>query len=641
MSALAEANCLFERVFTFQKSNSWCLPSEKAWTVDEAQWEVPALQQLKAELNLTKSLLNCMEPVEWRRHTAWTNRAGYVLAQVRRAANPTLLTQAWCKFYEILHEFGVAEAEPLRSFHLCEAPGAFISALQHYLEERAVNWCWYATTLNPYYEGNSTKSTVTDDRLIFNTLGHWYFGRDQTGDVLSPSFCIDDFMKDQELFDLVTADGSVDCQDDPAEQEATVAPLHCAEVAMALKLLAKGGNLVLKMFTFFQSCSACLLFILNCIFEEVHVKKPTCSKPGNSEVYVVCLKLRQNVPDVLSDMLVNGSFRFPLRYLPRDYFAQLYNCARYFKQLQEYTIQENVHWFSMSKNTQLSVYLKQVKNVVAALYMERYPCKPASKPLHGVTRTQGVVADFRGWNVVSFVERSTNKHWWKDNVGAIIKQLSQFERQEQLDTAFAHKEYDRVVPKDSWIVRGRPYENVRISKFCSQPLLDLALMLGYSSEVSMQSACSVSRGGPESMEMDLTKIVLRLRHSEQPYPLALRLPETLSRLSAGIIFLLSSAFETTSVECPGWLKTPLWIFDKPRPGRVATVASHFEQAEAVEGDEKQVLLEVVPLEYMCQCQDFADFLVSINDTLLYRWSSGILTQTSPSKCDKDGTKYRN
>ena len=48
-----------------------------------------------------------------------------------------LLTQAWMKFYEILTHFpklteSSQSGRPIRSLHLCEAPGAFISALVHY-----------------------------------------------------------------------------------------------------------------------------------------------------------------------------------------------------------------------------------------------------------------------------------------------------------------------------------------------------------------------------------------------------------------------------------------------------------------------------------------------------------------------------
>ena len=69
-------------------------------------------------------------------HTSFVNRAGSVINRVKKEIYPELLTQAWLKFYECLSEFDLVSGVKGSSFlslHLCEAPGAFISALNHYL----------------------------------------------------------------------------------------------------------------------------------------------------------------------------------------------------------------------------------------------------------------------------------------------------------------------------------------------------------------------------------------------------------------------------------------------------------------------------------------------------------------------------
>jgi hypothetical protein len=50
-----------------------------------------------------------------------------------------LFLQAWCKFYENARSFilvppTVVNTECLNSVHLCEAPGAFITSLNHFLK---------------------------------------------------------------------------------------------------------------------------------------------------------------------------------------------------------------------------------------------------------------------------------------------------------------------------------------------------------------------------------------------------------------------------------------------------------------------------------------------------------------------------
>ena len=71
---------------------------------------------------------------------------------------------------------------------------------------------------------------------------------------------------------------------DPAEQESTVAHLHYAEAVAAIHLLGAGGDFVLKMFTLFEHRSVALLYMLGCMFKELHVVKPSCSTQANAEV---------------------------------------------------------------------------------------------------------------------------------------------------------------------------------------------------------------------------------------------------------------------------------------------------------------------------------------------------------------------
>lgn len=77
---------------------------------------------------------------------------------------------------------------------MCEAPGAFICATHFYYNQRynssashllRSQWDWTALTLNPYYEGNDQAAMVDDDRFIIETLDRWYFGTDNSGNILN------------------------------------------------------------------------------------------------------------------------------------------------------------------------------------------------------------------------------------------------------------------------------------------------------------------------------------------------------------------------------------------------------------------------------------------------------------------------
>jgi len=55
-------------------------------------------------------------------------------------------------------------------------------------ENRSYQWRWLASTLNPYYEGNSLQDMIEYDRFITQTSDHWCFGADNTGDIFSSDF---------------------------------------------------------------------------------------------------------------------------------------------------------------------------------------------------------------------------------------------------------------------------------------------------------------------------------------------------------------------------------------------------------------------------------------------------------------------
>lgn len=651
MSVLEEAELVFTKLFSFQKSSAWVLPNPDRWSsVADVSWDCPELTRMKADLNKTKSLLNDMEPIAWRRHTSWTNRAANVLHRVRRAASPDLLTQAWCKFYELLHEFGLARADPLRSFHLCEAPGAFIAALQHYLrsEDHSQSWVWYANTLNPYYEGNTSKSTVTDDRLISGTLNRWYFGKDQTGDIMSPDFKIESFLEKNDLFDLVTADGSIDCQDDPAEQESIVAALHAAEALAALRLLADDGHFVLKMFTFFEACSISLLFLLNCVFEKVHVKKPACSKPGNSEVYVVCSNFRMaSITDDHTAALAKvtstrNAFCFAsVQDLPEDFLRQVDGCTRYFKDLQEATIRENLSWFQNDMNQGSCSRLQEVKETVAALYVDRYHCihtfetaltPPLLSPEHKKVATR-----FRGWNLASFAERSGHSDWWKERIGDLRKLLSSvFPPHAGLQkSTFRNGLAKEPVPCKSWIQTGRGYSAVPgLSAFCRPTLLDLALMLGLAESVESlkHKKCSSQGVICNDHSWRCADLVLEeLRRLESGQDMVLRLLETLSRFSVGLLFLLSSLFRTTSVSLSNAVgEWPTWTFSNLNAEKAGQLQEHLADIVSVGRSGEAAVLEVVPFALLRKSK-FVKFVMAVNDTVLCDFASRVLSAAEKDK----------
>ncbi|KAF0769514.1 cap-specific mRNA (nucleoside-2'-O-)-methyltransferase 2-like [Aphis craccivora] len=351
----------------------WPLPDVNVMYT-EPEWKLDEFQELKAALNRTKQKLNEFNLDEWHEHTGKMNPAGLVVNHVKRHVRPDFATQAWCKFYEIacssdlvsldeIHEEG---GTSFTSVHLCEAPGAFISALNHFLaiNHEELRLEWLAMTLNPYHESNGHPDIVTDDRLMLHTLSNWEFGPDYTGDIFQPGYAehlhrtvLDRFGGNGAW--LVTADGSIDCSDDPGEQETIVSRLHDHETMVALSVLRDSGSLVLKSFTMFECNTICRMYLLCCLFRSVVLRKPATSKPGNSEVYVVCKGYRGRsmaMPYVRAYFDADdrhqqqshnpagagASCMFPLSAVPAEFRQRMYRCAEHFADMQMRTIDYNV-----------------------------------------------------------------------------------------------------------------------------------------------------------------------------------------------------------------------------------------------------------------------------------------------------------
>ncbi|KAL6426973.1 hypothetical protein ACFW04_009284 [Cataglyphis niger] len=486
---------LFKKHFTISdvsqgQRQTYTLPEPESM-FKEPPWRLNNLQILKDSLNEMKSRLNNFNLYEWQQHTHQMNKAGDIVSSVKKKVQGELVTQAWCKFYEIASNFFLIPLNEIRreengnnftSVHLCEAPGAFVTALNHWLKTNApdVQWNWLATTLNPYCEGNSYDRMVADDRFIRHTLKHWCFGADNTGDIMDFRN-LDILVKKCKLLEggkrilLITADGSIDCTDVPGEQESAVAQLHLCETVICMHLLQKGGNFLLKLFTLFEHQSVCLMYLLSCAFQRVIVTKPASSKPGNSEMYVVCINfkgrdyvapylniLRQHCGNVSPTKAM-----FYLRDIPGDFLRKLEECSEFFKHHQYQVIKDNISMFRVEISNDIFFGLRHVKRIVANKYLKDYR-------LSRIDSVNKIVGQ-------EILEKSNNsfmnKKWRVDSYNERCKKQDLEPREHLLQICNEAMEIDspaeksytwhlRTPPETLEIQTGRSFNKIRSSHFC-------------------------------------------------------------------------------------------------------------------------------------------------------------------------------
>ncbi|XP_017893348.1 cap-specific mRNA (nucleoside-2'-O-)-methyltransferase 2 [Ceratina calcarata] len=386
---------LFNKRFTLVNNELYSLPKLNS-IFKYPLWSVPELQELKKELNGVKNCLNNYDLDKWQLHTKLRNSAKNVIPRLKSNIQPELLTQAWCKFHEIVSSFPLIPLDYIwrndnyfKSIHLCEAPGAFVTSLNHWLQTNVpdMHWDWTAMTLNPYYEGNSVSTMIDDDRFIRHTLDYWYFGEDNTGNIMTLNNftgLIKHSVPHKDIF-LVTADGSVDCADVPAEQESVLTHLHFCETLAALHLLAAGGSFLLKIFTMFECNTICLLYLLACCFTNVSITKPATSKEGNSEVYVVCTNFKRpvNITSYLEKLKEYyecdpKTAIFNESDIPRYFIEKIINCSNFFKTHQCSVIQNNIDTFN-NYNYDAFLSMRQIQRSVADKYIKDYKIRKLGK----------------------------------------------------------------------------------------------------------------------------------------------------------------------------------------------------------------------------------------------------------------------
>ncbi|CAH0405687.1 unnamed protein product [Chilo suppressalis] len=493
-----ELNDLFNKKFQFRFDSHWNLPDLNHW-FSSPPWKVKELENLKSRLNFHKSQLNDFNIEEWSSHTRRRNPAGEVGWKIRCLINPEFLTQAWTKFYEcastyrIIPEQAMVE-QKMVSLHLCEAPGAFITSLNHFLKLNypSITWKWVANTLNPYYEGNSPSSMISDDRFMFHTLNNWDFGADNTGNLMNWENSQATVKKVKSLGKvlLVTADGSIDCMQRPDAQEEVTSPLHYCEIVTALQALSPGGTFIFKLFTIFEHFTVSLLYFINGLFTEVNIYKPVTSRQGNSEVYAVCLEYR-GIEDLETYLpILKSAFGtpfygnlalFPLDLIPDSFLKQIEECAAYFCSMQCQVINNNLQAYLMQKNIALHSDIKHIRALVAAEFIWQYGLKQLGRDqeiLKGALHEENKVNMNPRYHRGSYTERQL---YTKSSLKEKSKNLNSFLQAEILSNPLILINeqvkwlsfYEEHYVLNLVFTNGLPLQKINSSKFIFVPIFRL------------------------------------------------------------------------------------------------------------------------------------------------------------------------
>ena len=232
---------------------------------------------------------------------------------LKRQYHAEMVTNAWIKMYEILNMFPsvIPNNKNIKTFHLCEAPGAFISALNHYLSNRNQQLDWYAQTLKPIYTGSKSNFALDDHfGLIASNPNRWLFGdpnEDESGDI-THSKIIKWYRNQPHLknIDFMTADAGLQCvSTEFNEQETFLSKVNMGQIVCILACLPIGKSAMFK--TFLPMCeplTISLMYLITHLFTSVSIVKQSTSHSTNSEVYVVVSDYKGIAEDILEQLYI-------------------------------------------------------------------------------------------------------------------------------------------------------------------------------------------------------------------------------------------------------------------------------------------------------------------------------------------------
>jgi hypothetical protein len=229
------------------------------------------------------------------------------------------LSGGYYKMWELLSLFDLGSKDKIVYGAIAEGPGSFVESFIDFREKyfNVKKDKIYSVTLKPEKEDSiedMNKSFLgrlkkeyseiyTPHKTSVKSVADKYTGKDN-GDITDSKTIKNfkkDLVKDNNLADLVTADGSKYIYDENfKEQESYI--LILGEIVAALTVQNKGGNFVLKMFDTFTMVSVKMIYLLSMFYEDVYITKPYTSLSSDDEKYIVCKNFKYDQKEITKEL---------------------------------------------------------------------------------------------------------------------------------------------------------------------------------------------------------------------------------------------------------------------------------------------------------------------------------------------------
>lgn len=288
--------------------------------------ESRSLQQAKNEIDLY------YKEGKWDDYKKITNPYEYIFLSWNRRSSRSValrqpLSRSYFKMIELWKRLDLSqELEDLVyrdggliTSHAAEGPGGFIEACSIMCEKQS----WEYKSSHAITLRSDAKNIPGWRKAVSFLAAHPQItictGADETGNILL-SENQDAFVRDVRSshvngVHLFTADGGFDFSSDYNAQEDNILPLLLAETIIGLRVLGKGGALVIKCFDTLEQPTIDLIWLLGRAFRTWGIVKPRTSRAGNAERYIIGKGFLGDCDDIVSRLCAyqtSKSFKDPI-----------------------------------------------------------------------------------------------------------------------------------------------------------------------------------------------------------------------------------------------------------------------------------------------------------------------------------------
>jgi hypothetical protein len=293
---------------------------------------IDKLQKMRAYLIRTKRIIDTRDINRWSKITANIKLHKNVKKIVSKRYALIPISQAFLKMYEMITLLNIVPkfGERFKTFSLCEAPGQFMIAINHYVKTHThiKKYEWLAQSLNPWNEKVKKQyGNVLSDYygLVRGFRKNWLFGSDDTGDITHKEN-IKSYKPLLKDIDYMTSDCGLPTPfKELAYQEEYMSFINYSQMLFILYNLPKGKHCTFKTFLPISlPIMISMMYIFYRSFDELYIYKPL-QNPSSSEVYVTgkgFLGVSETTSDALFYVLEHFNKNKYLLKIPEEFIYQ-------------------------------------------------------------------------------------------------------------------------------------------------------------------------------------------------------------------------------------------------------------------------------------------------------------------------------